>query len=103
MPSRVERNMAVKKLNSGGLLRPLLEGEALRSAVRQRKDVNDYRKIPPEDVKRHLNEGWQVHKQVQSHVWVKRSKSADSLLEDRVWRLFHQLGYPQISGRKFQI
>jgi hypothetical protein len=34
---------------------------------------------------------------------MKKSKSPDTRLEDRIWCLFFQMGYPVLSGEKFLI
>ena len=41
----------VKKPESGGILSPLLEGDALRSVFRRRKDENEYQKASFDDEK----------------------------------------------------
>jgi hypothetical protein len=60
--------MATKKPEAGKALEPVLEGGAMRSAFRRRKDVNDYQKVPLGDEKKYLRENWVVHKEMQSHV-----------------------------------
>lgn len=95
--------MAAKKSESAGLLNPILEGDELRSAFRRRRDVNDYQKISKGEEKEYLQDGWLIHKQMQSHAWMKRPKSAEAILEDRIWSLFCRMGYPRLSGPKFRI
>jgi DGQHR domain-containing protein len=83
---------------------PLVEGiDALRAAYRRRRDEYDYQKIHPADQPKYQESGWILHKELQSHVWVKKSKSADQILEDRLWCLFYRMGYPVLSGPKFRI
>lgn len=93
----------MKKLAAGELLSPFVEVGALRSIFRRRKDENEYRKIPSEDQKKYLGDGWQVHKETASHLWMKKPKSAEIMLEDRIWCLFYRMGYTQISGANFRI
>src|SRR5580704_3410500 len=93
----------MKKLAVGELLSPLVEVDTLRSVFRRRKDENEYRKISSEDQKRYLEDGWQVHKEMTSHLWMKKPKSAEIMLEDRIWCLFYRMGYTQISGANFRI
>ena len=85
------------------LLEPLLEGDALRSAYRRRKDESEYQKLPLADEQKYLKDGWEVHKRTRSYVWLKRQKSPEALLEDRIWCLLYRLGYPRISGPKFSV
>ena len=78
-------------------------GAGQRSVFRRRKDANEYRKISSEDKKKYLEDGWQVHKEMTSHSWVKKPKSAEIMLEDRIWCLFYRMGYTTISGANFRI
>jgi hypothetical protein len=93
----------MKKAVVGELLTPLVGPESLRSAFRRRKDAYEYLKIPPGEQKRYLQENWQVHKEMVSHLWLKRLKSAEAMLEDRIWCLFYRMGYTRISDEDFQI
>jgi DNA sulfur modification protein DndB len=93
----------MKKALVGELLTPLVGPESLRSAFRRRKDAYEYLKIPPGEQKRYLQENWQVHKEMVSHLWLKRPKSAEAMLEDRIWCLFYRMGYTRISDEEFQI
>jgi DGQHR domain-containing protein len=95
--------MANKKLDGSQTLSPLLDGDASRLEFRRRRDDHDYAKIPQEDEKKYLSSGWTIHKKLQSHLWIKRPKSVEVLLEDRVWCLFYRMGYPRISGPKFSV
>lgn len=85
-------------------LGPIIEGtDALRVAYRRRRDEHDYLKIHPADQAKYEQVGWALHKELQSHVWIKRRKSADRILEDRIWCLFYRMGYPVLRGPKFRI
>jgi hypothetical protein len=84
--------MAAQKLEAAGLLTPMLEAEELRSAYRRRRDVNNYQKVPSGDERKYLPDGWLIHKPMQSHVWMKKPKSAEVMLEDRLWSLFFRMG-----------
>jgi len=95
--------MADKKPSTSATLSPLLDGDELRTAFRRRKDANDYQKVGSDDESDLTKIGWSLHKKMQSHVWLKRPKSSDTMLEDRIWCLFYRMGYPRLSGPKFRI
>jgi Holliday junction resolvase len=85
-------------------LAPIIdEANARRTAYRRRKDENDYVKIHPADEQKYASEKWQPHKATQTHLWLKRRKSFDRLLEDQVWCLFYKMGYPVLNGPRFRI
>ncbi len=86
------------------VLNPLVEGiDALRAAYRRRRDEYDYLKIPASDQKKYQEADWLLHKELQSHSWVKKIKSADQILQDRIWRLLYRMGYPVLNGPHFRI
>jgi DNA sulfur modification protein DndB len=93
--------MAGRKVDSEGALESLLEGDALRVAFRRRRDENEYAKIPFDKENKFTQEEWIVHKRTQSHLWMKKQKPPEALLEDRVWCLLYRMGYPRLSGPKF--
>jgi DNA sulfur modification protein DndB len=95
--------MVGKNLASGGTLEPLLEGDALRSAFRRRRDENEYAKISFEKEDKFTQEGWTVHKRTQSYLWMKIQKHPEAILEDRVWCLLYKMGYPRLSGSNFSV
>jgi len=84
-------------------LNPLVSEDALRTAFRRRRDENDFQKISLVDEKKYTDAGWSLHKKSQSSVWVKKLKSAEQSLEDRIWCLFYRMGYPVLSGPKFSV
>ena len=97
-------NKSVTPKTAGQEIGPILEGaDSLRAAYRRRRDENDYVKIHPADQEKYKELGWTVHKELQSHVWIKQRKPADRILEDRIWCLFFRMGYPVLSGPKFRI
>lgn len=94
---------ANKSTSSNKSLVNLLEGDALRSAYKRRRDTNDYIKVDFDDEKKYTPDGWVEHKRIRTHVWLKRPKTAETILEDRVWCLLYRMGYPLISSPKFKI
>jgi hypothetical protein len=81
-----------KKVVSEGALGGLLEGDSLRSAFRRRRDEFEYAKVSPKDEKGLAEGGWSVHKRTQSSLWMRKAKSPEGLLEDRVWCLLYRMG-----------
>lgn len=75
-----------------GILGPLVDQE-LRATFRRRRDPFIYKKVPTEDERAHLDDGWIVHKPIRSHTWMKKPKSPETRLEDRIWCLLFQMGY----------
>lgn len=86
-----------------GILSPLVDQESLRTTFRRRRDPFVYKKVTSDEERSHLDEGWVVHKPIRSHTWMKKAKSPDTRLEDRVWCLFFQMGYPVLNAEKFRI
>lgn len=84
-------------------LAPLIDGDALRTAYRRRKDDSDYIKLAPSDEAKYIAQGWESHKKTRSHIWLRRKKSAENSLRDRLWCLFYRMGYPVLNGPKFRI
>jgi DNA sulfur modification protein DndB len=90
-------------LASEGLAPLIEEMNARRTAYRRRRDENDYVKVHPADEQKYAEDGWTSHKTTQTHLWLKRKKSFDRLLEDQVWCLFYKMGYPVLNGPRFRI
>jgi hypothetical protein len=83
-----------------GTLGPLVDHESLRTTFRRRKDPFIYKKVPPDEERAHLDEAWVVHKPMRSHTWMKKPKSPDTKLEDRIWCLFFR---KRCSGITFRL
>jgi len=87
----------------GPVLSPLIEGDDRRKAFHRRRDLFEYKKVSKEDEKKLATDGWELHKALQTYSWIKKKKFPDTILEDRIWCLFYRMGYPVLSGQKFQI
>jgi hypothetical protein len=78
-----------QQAKSDPLLTPILETpEELRAAYRRRRDEFDYQKIHPADEAKYVVDGWEPHRLLQSALWIKKAKTPDRRLKDRVWSLF---------------
>ena len=86
------------------ILSPLLEEERLlASEFRKRRSANDYKSVHPADVPCEESKGWIVQRPGKRKTRLKRSKSHDRGLEDRVWCLFYAMGYRVMNGENFKI
>jgi DGQHR domain-containing protein len=96
--------LQLSKENRHDLLAPLVQDEAaLRAAYRRRLDQYDYVKIHPADEAKYAGLGWESHKRLKSSLRVKKQKSKDKTLEDRLWCLLYSMGYDVLSGDNFKI
>ncbi len=69
----------------------------------RRKDAHVFQAVHAADVPKLEADGWVVHKEGSRKVRIKKTKSADVLLEDQTWCLFYRMGYAELSGPKFKI
>lgn len=85
-------------------LRSLIEDDQQRRAEwRQRKDSFQHTAIYPADEEKFFAKGWELASSGTNKLKLKRAKSHDTLLEDRVWGLLFKLGYPVLGGKDFAI
>lgn len=86
-------------------LENLTESEAMRRTeyVRRRK-FYDEKTINPKLREEQEREGWIYVADLKSGAKMKKAKSHDEVLENRIWCILYQLGYPVLNiGRKFSI
>jgi len=85
-------------------LAPLLSSpELLAAEYRLRRDETEYTSVHSSQEDKFIEKGWILHHAGQSRTRLKRPKSHDVMLEDRVWSLLYKMGYPELSGRQFHI
>ena len=87
-------------------LSPLIEqGQeaVLTSMHRKRRKGYDEKSVHPADVYQEESKGWVVQRAGKRTSRLKRSKSHDRWLEDRVWCLFYSMGYTTLNGENFKI
>lgn len=84
-------------------LSPLVEETKLTSEYRRRKKVYDEKSVHPVDVPEEAEKGWDVQRHGKRSTRLKRPKSHDKLLEDRVWCLFYLMGYRVLNDTNFKI
>jgi DNA sulfur modification protein DndB len=86
-----------------GPLSPLVEDGNLAGEYRLRRDEFEYTSVHPSKEEEYLSKGWELHVHGQNRVRLRRRKSHDALLEDRMWLLLYRMGYPVLSARNFQV
>lgn len=86
------------------LLNPLLKVPAeikSFSIIKQSRFI--YKTIHKADKEEYENDGWLFVKNNIKTVRMKKEKTHDVYLEDRVWTLFYKMGYSDLNGDKFNI
>lgn len=87
------------------LLFPLLtEPAELRREARKRKSPFETKSVKKAEVQEHIDQGWEIDKHQKVKVRIKRPRTVDERIENRVWFLLYQLGYAELNeGRHFKI
>ena len=93
-----------KKGSDSNILSPLVtDPKKLASEFRRRRNVNDSRGVHPADVPDEEAKGWIVQRPGKRVTRLKREKSHDKWLEDRVWCLLYAMGYRTLNAANFKI
>lgn len=83
---------------------PLLDDEnLLAKEYRKRKNAHNLKSVHPADVSDEEDKGWIVQRPGKRATRLKRPKSHDKWLEDRVWCLLCNMGYRVMNGENFKI
>ena len=83
---------------------PVLEGSSvLAPHYRKRKKPYDEKSVHPADVEEQIANGWLVQRPGKRSSRLKRQKAHGRMLEDRLWCLFHSMGYQTLNGENFQV
>jgi len=75
----------------------------LASAYRIRKNAFELKSVHPEEVEKEKNKGWELHLPGKRKSRLKRKKSHDQWLEDRLWCLLYRMGYKTLNGKNSEI
>ena len=97
--------MKEKSIPSNQLLGPLVieTGQIKREAVKRRKIYNTI-SVKEEDLEDYQKNEWYFDKKLKTKIRIKKLKSIDERLENKLWSLFYRLGYHELNeGRNFQI
>ncbi|TAM55385.1 MAG: hypothetical protein EPN53_03070, partial [Acidobacteria bacterium] len=82
------------------MLRNILPREELRSLAGRRAKPDEYKSVRNQLVAEEIGKGWAAAKKSgKTTTRLKRQKSLDRLLEDRVWVLLYRMGFAHLSGQ----
>ncbi|MEW6114942.1 MAG: DGQHR domain-containing protein, partial [Thermodesulfobacteriota bacterium] len=85
-------------------LKPLLIDHAeIAKAYRKRKSRFNYSRVHSHDVAAFKEKGWSEVKAGKRYSQMKREKPLSQLLEDRLWSLCKEMGYPVLNGDHFRV
>ncbi|WP_434286237.1 DGQHR domain-containing protein [Celeribacter sp. SCSIO 80788] len=85
-------------------LSPLVVGDKpISTEHRKRKSPNDFKSVHPADVTDEEKNGWVLQRSGIRSSRLKRVKSHDKWLEDRVWSLMRNMGFAVLNGDNFKI
>ncbi len=91
--------------NDKQLLDPLLsEPATLAAEYRKRKRDYVYKSVNPKNVQEYYEKGWEHDKNLKTKIRIKYLKGFDERFENKVWRLFYEMGYSEMNeGRQFKV
>lgn len=85
-------------------LDPLLISEdEITTTFRLRRKLFVEQGVRPADVPEYEAKGWGLHREDKRSFRIRKDKSHDKLLEDRVWCLFKNMGALAINDERFNI
>ena len=86
------------------LLDPLLFDDAsIKATLRDRRSDYIYQSVHPADQQKYEEDGWELERLGKTSARMRRRKTGDRKLEDRVWVLLARMGYPVLGGDRFHI
>jgi DNA sulfur modification protein DndB len=86
------------------LLSPLLtENKEHKAELRIKSNQFVIKSVHKADLDEYVSKGWELFKTNKTNLKIRKLKSHDVLLEDRVWCLFERMGYKDMNGDKFNI
>jgi len=81
------------------MLKNIFPVEDLRGLARKNKLPYITRTVLNPKVEEALSEDWAIEKKSKKSTRLKKDKSHNTLLEDRVWTLFYRMGFTHLSGK----
>ncbi len=81
----------------------LVTREDIAKEFRKRKSHFEYQSVHPADVSENESEGWEIQREGKRSTRLKKAKRHDRMLEDRVWCLLKNMGYPVLNDDHFKI
>src|SRR5579863_9419905 len=86
------------------LLKPtLIDANSIAKAYRTRKSEFDTSRVHIADVSAQEAKGWKVVRPGKRYARMRRPKIISQRLEDRVWCLCKDMGYPVLNGDRFTV
>jgi len=79
------------------------EPKALSSELRRRRSPFNFQNVHPADIADAEAKGWKVQRRGKRAAKMRKEKSHDRWLEDRVWKLFHSMGFKKMNGAGFHV
>ncbi len=85
-------------------LSPLItDPKELASAHRVRRNIFEHKSVHPSEVEEEVEKGWELQRAGKRRTRLKRAKSHNVWLEDRLWCLFYNMGYRVLNDKNFKI
>lgn len=103
--NEVDAQITVSVLDDDStFLTPLIsDAKHLAAEFRLRRNATELRSIHPADYVEYERAGWTKQKEGIRKTTIRRPKAHDRTLEDRVWCLFHSMGFRTLNGTNFRI
>ena len=94
----------IERCKEEQFLSPLLtDDRELASANRVRRNEFEQKSVHPTEVGEEEAKGWEIQRAGKRKSRLKRKKTHDKWLEDRLWCLFYRMGYKILNGENFKI
>jgi DNA sulfur modification protein DndB len=85
-------------MENGSDIENVLSVHDLGALARRKRQKSDFKTIAKSAIDDAIREGWEIQRENKTSYRVTRAKKKDRLLEDRVWSIFHKMGFPVMSG-----
>jgi len=81
------------------MLENIHSAEQLRGLASRKRKPDEYRSVRHALIQEEVEKGWEVVKKSKTTTRLRRPKSHDKHLEDRVWTLMYRMGFKHLSGQ----
>jgi Holliday junction resolvase len=75
----------------------------IKKLYRVKNNQFEFKSIHPADEEEYLSKGWEIQRAGKRSSRIKKTKSHDVLLEDKMWCFLYRMGYTHFSGNAFEI
>ena len=91
-------------IDKQGFMDQIANRSEINSLKRKKKLDCVYKNISKSLVEKHLDEGWEVDKELKTKYKVKKKKPLGEIFEDQMWLLMAELGFKELNkDSKFKI